>query len=180
LPGNPGLSRSDIHGPADQEKSNHMTKDRRARTDGRLSRMLHVLLHMARQDVAFTSDQIAKMLNTNPVLVRRTMAGLREAGYVRSEKGHGGGWTLAKDLSNVSLLDVYKALGGSTIFAIGNINDNPECAVERVVNGAMNDALNEAEALLMERFEAVALSDLAQQFDEICRARGWDGNPHPT
>jgi len=32
----------------------------------------------------------------------------------------------------------------------------------------------------MERFEAVALSDLAQQFDEICRARGWDGNPHPT
>lgn len=29
------------------------------------------------------------MLGTNPVVVRRTMAGLREAGYVKSEKGHG-------------------------------------------------------------------------------------------
>ena len=75
-----------------------MTKDRRARTDGRLSRMLHVLLHMARQDVAFTSDQIAKMLNTNPVLVRRTMAAkaLRcvMAAVIRVRLGRGGACAL--------------------------------------------------------------------------------------
>ncbi|MGO4775349.1 Rrf2 family transcriptional regulator, partial [Lysobacter sp. 2RAB21] len=47
------------------------------RSDSRLSRMLHVLLHMARHDQAFTSEQISRMLNTNPVVVRRTMAGLR-------------------------------------------------------------------------------------------------------
>jgi Rrf2 family protein len=140
--------------------------------------MLHVLLHMARHDAAFTSDQIARMLDTNPVLVRRTMAGLREAGYVRSEKGHGGGWTLAKDLRTVSLLDIYKAIGGPTIFAIGNINDNPQCAVERVVNEAMDDALSDAEALLLKRFASVALSDLAQRFDEISSASGWDAD-HP-
>jgi DNA-binding IscR family transcriptional regulator len=45
------------------------------RTDSRLSRMLHVLLHMARHDKPFTSEQIAKMLQTNPVVVRRTMGG---------------------------------------------------------------------------------------------------------
>jgi DNA-binding IscR family transcriptional regulator len=106
------------------------------------------------------------------------MAGLREAGYVRSEKGHGGGWTLAKDLRTVSLLDIYKAIGGPTIFAIGNINDNPQCAVERVVNEAMDDALSDAEALLLKRFASVALSDLAQRFDEISSASGWDAD-HP-
>jgi DNA-binding IscR family transcriptional regulator len=45
------------------------------RNDSRLSRMLHVLLHMARHDAPMTSETIAKMLGTNPVVVRRTMAG---------------------------------------------------------------------------------------------------------
>ena len=106
------------------------------------------------------------------------MAGLREAGYVRSEKGHGGGWTLANDLRTVTLLEIYKAIGGPTIFAIGNISDNPQCAVERVVNAALDDALDEAEALLLKRFASVTLSDLARQFDEICSASGWDA-AHP-
>ncbi|WP_163333785.1 Rrf2 family transcriptional regulator, partial [Klebsiella aerogenes] len=68
------------------------------RHDSRLSRMLHVLIHMDRYDGSITSDNIAKMLNTNPVVVRRTMAGLRNTGYVRSDKGHGGGWILARPL----------------------------------------------------------------------------------
>jgi DNA-binding IscR family transcriptional regulator len=58
--------------------------------DGRLSRMLHVLIHMDRIEGPITSAQAAQMLHTNPVVVRRTMAGLREAGFVRSEKGHAG------------------------------------------------------------------------------------------
>ena len=52
------------------------------RSDNRLSRMLHVLLHMAEQDAPLTSETIGKMLNTNPVVVRRMMSGLRERGYV--------------------------------------------------------------------------------------------------
>ncbi|MZC01638.1 transcriptional regulator, partial [Salmonella enterica subsp. enterica serovar 4,12:i:-] len=42
------------------------------RNDTRLSRMLHVLIHMSRHDRPATSDNIAEMLNTNPVVVRRT------------------------------------------------------------------------------------------------------------
>ncbi len=46
--------------------------------------------------------------------------GLRDAGYVRSEKGHGGGWAIAADLGTVSLLDIHRAVGGPRIFAIGS------------------------------------------------------------
>lgn len=143
------------------------------RSDSRLSRMLHVLLHMARHDAPFTSEQIATMLGTNPVVVRRTMAGLREAGYVRSEKGHGGGWTIACDLAQVTLLDIHHAVGGPHLFAIGNGSDNPECAVERVVNAALDDALRQAEALLIARLGSIALADLARQFDAESTAKGW-------
>lgn len=141
------------------------------RTDSRLSRMLHVLLHMARHDAPFTSEQIAIMLGTNSAVVRRTMAGLRKAGYVHAEKGHGGGWTLARDLREVTLLDIHNAVGGPRIFAIGAEHDNPDCAVERVVNAALEDALARAQSVLLERLGSVALADLAAEFDAICRTR---------
>ena len=53
--------------------------------DSRLSRMLHVLLHIDQAERGLTSDEIGRMLDTNPVVIRRTMAGLREQGYVTSE-----------------------------------------------------------------------------------------------
>lgn len=138
------------------------------RNDSRLSRMLHVLLHMARHDGPITSEAIARMLGTNPVVVRRTMAGLRDAGYVRSEKGHGGGWAIAADLKKISLLDVHRAVGGPRIFAIGNEHPNADCAVEKAVNEALEDALREAEALLVARLGAVSLAELARGFDARC------------
>jgi len=135
------------------------------RHDSRLSRMLHVLIHMDRHASAATSETIATMLNTNPVVVRRTMAGLRDRGYVRSEKGHGGGWTLARPLSEMTLLDIYEAVGGPPVFAVGPASDRPDCLVEQAVNAALSDAFEEAEKLLLKRFSAVTLADIALDFD---------------
>jgi len=135
------------------------------RNDTRLSRMLHVLIHMARNEQPVTSDSIAQMLGTNPVVVRRTMALLKEQGYVRSEKGHRGGWMLAKPLANMTLLDIHQALGSSSIFAIGLSSDHPECLVEQAVNEALTDAFDAAQALLIERLGQVTLEQLARDFE---------------
>src|SRR3546814_8971721 len=85
-----------------------ISKDCIMRNDSRLSRMLHVLLHMARHEGPMTSDEIARMLGTNAVVVRRTMAGLRDSGYVRSEKGHGGGWAIQAELETRSEEHTYE------------------------------------------------------------------------
>ena len=130
--------------------------------------MLHVLLHMARHDGPMTSEEIARMLGTNPVVVRRTMAGLRDSGYVRSEKGHGGGWVIEADLEVVSLLDIHRAVGGPRLFTIGNVHPNADCAVEQVVNEALESALNEAEAMLVSTLGTVSLAELARRFDARC------------
>ena len=110
------------------------------RKDSRLSRMLHLLLHLSKFDKPATSEAIAGMLGTNPVVIRRTLAGLREHGYVASEKGHGGGWVLARPLEEITLLDIHRALGTPETFAIGNAQDNPTCAIERSVNAALGEA----------------------------------------
>jgi DNA-binding IscR family transcriptional regulator len=132
--------------------------------DSRLSSVLHALLHMAASDHPMTSGTLAACMGTNPVVVRRTMAGLRAAGFVRSEKGHGGGWTIACDLGRVTLRDVHEALGEPALFAVGNRNEAPQCLVEQSVNAALNDAFEAAEALLMQRFGRVTLAALAKDF----------------
>lgn len=133
------------------------------RHDTRLSRMLHVLIHMDRYDGPATSEVIAHMLGTNPVVVRRTMAGLRDRGYVRSEKGHGGGWVLTRPLADITLRDIHAALGSPQLFSIGLSGDNPECVVEQAVNAALEEAMNEAENILLAKFGTVTLANLAEE-----------------
>ncbi|SFV36593.1 Rrf2 family protein [Devosia crocina] len=138
--------------------------------DSRLSGILHVLLHMAQAPGPVTSEVLGQAMSTNPAVIRRIMAGLRKAGYVRSGKGHGGGWTLSCALEDVTLLDIYKALGEPTLLAIGLRNDDSRCLVEQSVNAALSASFAEAEALLLARFGEVTLADLNKTF-----ASGYDG-----
>lgn len=132
--------------------------------DSRLSGVLHVLLHMAEHEGPATSEVLAKAMNTNPVVIRRIMAGLREQGYVCSEKGHGGGWTLACDLAAITLRDIYHALGSPSLLAMGNRTEAPGCLVEQAVNAALDAAYHDAEALLLSRLGDVTLEMLSADF----------------
>jgi len=132
--------------------------------DSRLSSVLHALLHMASHGRPMTSEALAACMSTNPVVVRRTMAGLREAGFVRSDNGHGGGWSITCDLNAVTLRDIHQALGEPTIFAIGHRSGSPECLVEQSVNAALDGAFDAAEKLLMQSFAGATLAALAEDF----------------
>ncbi len=135
------------------------------KTDSRLSSVLHVLLHMAHSDRPLTSDELAQYLHSHAVVVRRTLAGLRDLGYVQSGKGHGGGWTIVCDLTVVTLRDIYDAVGSPVVFAMGNRTENPACLVEQAVNEALADAMQEAESLLVARLGSVTLADLSADFN---------------
>lgn len=130
------------------------------KSDSRLSGVLHLLLHMADSGEPMTSDTLAAIMRTNPVVVRRTLAGLRRSALVRSERGHGGGWTLAADLERITLRDVHAALGAPPLFAIGNRHDAPDCLLEQAVNAAIDRPLRQAEDMLLAAFSAVSLATL--------------------
>ncbi|MGT2443602.1 RrF2 family transcriptional regulator [Ensifer adhaerens] len=139
--------------------------------DSRLSSVLHALLHMAERDEPLTSDELAMCMRTNPVVVRRTMGFLRDAGIVSSARGHAGGWAITADLKTVTLRQLHETLGEPAIFAIGNRQEMPECLVEQAVNAALDTAFAEAEALLLDRFAHVTLADLAEDFARRHRLR---------
>lgn len=134
--------------------------------DSRLSSVLHLLLHLMDTEDAIPSEKLATAMNSNPVVVRRTMAGLREAGLVTSEKGHGGGWRLSCDPEQTTVLDVYRALGFPRLFAMGNRCETPTCLIEQAVNVALNDAFQEAEALITAQLDTLTLFALSTDFGE--------------
>ncbi len=140
--------------------------------NSRLSDALHVLLHMAERREPTTSEALAKAMDTNPVVIRRIMAGLRDQGFVRSVKGHGGGWTLACDLSAVTLRDIYTALGSPSLLALGVRTESPGCVVEQAVNAAISRACHDASALLLSRLGEVTLAMLSTDFHDRLVSRG--------
>lgn len=139
--------------------------------------MLHLLLHMAQAGEPLTSERLAGMLRTNPVHVRRTLAGLRERGLVSSEKGHGGGWLVTRSLDAITLYDVYQALGEPELFAIGHRNERSACRVETAVNESLDQTLMEAEALVHARLRAVTLAALLDGVRRDSAAAPHDHSP---
>ena len=132
--------------------------------NSRLSSVLHALLHMAEHEGPMSSETLSHCLGTNPVVVRRTLGLLRDAGIVSADRGHSGGWRISADLAAISLRRLHEILGESEFFAIGHRSQNPSCLVEQAVNAALGQALADAQALLNARFESISLADLAADF----------------
>ncbi|WP_348751810.1 Rrf2 family transcriptional regulator [uncultured Aquincola sp.] len=140
--------------------------------DSRLSGVLHCLLHMAELQQPATSEWLARAMQTNPVVIRRLMAGLRDAGLVASAKGHGGGWVLSCPLDRITLRDIHEAVGAPALLAVGHREESPGCLVEQAVNAALDDAYRQAEALLLKRLSGITLAALSRDFRQRLQASG--------
>lgn len=145
-----------------------------------LSVALHLLAHLAELGRPVTSEEMAGWLQTNPVVVRRGLAGLREAGLVASVKGHGGGWTLGRAAEKISLLDVYRALHEPLL--PHPRRESPGCLVEAAVVDRLAGCFEAVEAQLAERFAQINLADLgrdvASRLEALGHARGAIANAH--
>ncbi|MDB5585616.1 MAG: Rrf2 family transcriptional regulator [Devosia sp.] len=128
----------------------------------RLSVALHALVHLVDKPEAVTSTILSECLMTNPVVVRRVMGELREAGIVSSAKGHDGGWRLTRPPGEVSLQDVHAALGETLLLRAESDPGDTACTIVRTVDRVMTDFLADAEALLAARLKRISLGDLAR------------------
>ncbi|MEM8980935.1 MAG: Rrf2 family transcriptional regulator [Pseudomonadota bacterium] len=129
--------------------------------NSRLSLALHTLSHMAGDpDKLRTSADIAAHAGTNPVVVRRVLGKLRESGLLRSEKGHAGGWQLARAPEQITLADVYLALDEQ--FVASNIDPKtPDCSVEHALQRRVTHVLEGVERSLVQKLSETTITDVA-------------------
>lgn len=149
--------------------------------DSKLSLALHALGHIAASaGTALRSDDLARIGPTNPVVVRRVLGLLRDAGLVTSAKGHAGGWRLAKAADRITVADVYRALGEHLDPAPGAGPENPPtCAIERALHSAWDDAIAQAEAALLYRLSKVSIAELSGSFAAALDRAHEHGSPMP-
>lgn len=102
------------------------------------------------------------MLTTHPVVVRRLLAGLRDAGLLEATKGRAGGWRVARPLDEISMGDVFEALGRPGQPEPHETRDHPGCSVEGAVNRTLTGVESEALKLILSRYEAMSLGDIAR------------------
>ena len=128
--------------------------------NSRLSLALHTLSHMAGEpDRLRTSADIAKHAGTNPVVVRRVLGRLRKAGLLTSEKGHAGGWRLARPPQDVTLADIYLALDESLI-ATETEEHTSNCSVEHALQRKVSAVMVDIERSLIERLSATTIAEV--------------------
>ena len=128
----------------------------------RLSVALHVLVHLAERGEVRTSEDLARCARTNAVVIRRTLAGLRDAGFVTSVSGPGGGWSLARGADSISVGEVCRALGERLLFAL-DLGAPRRCRVQAGVTGVLDEFLEEAEGMLMERLDRVSIASVVRR-----------------
>ncbi|MGF6665142.1 Rrf2 family protein [Paraburkholderia atlantica] len=144
-------------------------------TSSRFAFAVHVLALLSLQGgVPLSSEMIAGSVNTNPVLIRRLLAMLSEAGLTTSQMGAGGGALLARRPEQITLLDVYRAVEDAKLFALHREEPNPACMVGRniqsVLSGIVDEAQQAMEAALAARTLADATADVGSARRSIARA----------
>lgn len=128
--------------------------------NSRLSLALHTLSHMAATpDRMQTSADIARHAGTNPVVVRRVLGKLRKAGLLTSEKGHAGGWRLARKPEEITFADVYLALD-ERLVAADDKADAAACSVENDLQERISGVLEEIEQKLVEKLAETSISEV--------------------
>ncbi|MDX8350456.1 Rrf2 family transcriptional regulator [Cognatiyoonia sp. IB215446] len=132
--------------------------------NGRFSLSLHVLGHLAAQPHrSLTSAEIAEHNGTHAGFVRRVLGLLRAGGLVASEKGHSGGWRLAKPPEEISLADVFDALGEQLVPSeSGGESNPPECVIERTVAQDIDVALAAATEAMRANLKHRTIADLGK------------------
>ena len=114
--------------------------------NSRFAIAVHILTLLARYaERPVKSDFLAQSVNTNPVVIRRLLCTLAQAGLVASQTGAAGGSWLARPAAQISLNEVYRAVEAGHSLALPRRKANAECPVGRHIEDVLTDVIRETE-----------------------------------
>lgn len=129
--------------------------------NSRFAVAVHVLTLMAWSDEEpLKSEQVADSVNTNPVVIRRMLCELADAGLVVSQPGATGGSRLAMDPAKTTLLDVYKALETGSVFSLHRQPPSQDCPVGVNIATVLSDVLSEVDAAVEQTLRQITIQDM--------------------
>lgn len=119
---------------------------------------LHIVGFLASRDgEPLTSDRLARTYGTSPVVLRRVLAKLQQAGIVQTQRGVGGGAVLARSADQINLREVFEAVSTRSELIPRHPGDG-EGGVAPVLADYINELYAEAERALFAKLESVTVA----------------------
>jgi Rrf2 family protein len=128
---------------------------------------VHVLAMLAKScDERIKSDYLAKSVNTNPVVIRRLLSALHNAGLVASLTGACGGSCLNKSPEEITLLEVFRAVSTSEVFSLHPNTPNQDCVIGRNIQRVLCDLQTEMDRAIESKLALHTLRDVIESVDD--------------
>ena len=123
---------------------------------------------MVVQKYKVMSDFLAGSINTNPVIIRKILSQLKNAGLITVARGTGG-IELTRDLSEITFFDVYEAVGAVENGDLFHFHDspNPQCPVGRNIHALLDDKLKAIQGAMEDEMRKFTLLDLRSGMTEF-------------
>ena len=124
---------------------------------------IHMLTFMEtfKDEYKVTSEFLAASINVNPVIIRRILSQLKEAGIIEVKRGTGGA-APAKPLEEITFLDVYRAvecIEENTLFHFHE-NPNPDCPVGRNIHKILDGRLLKVQQAMERELQGMTMADV--------------------
>ncbi|NIK52039.1 Rrf2 family transcriptional regulator [Xanthomonas arboricola] len=107
------------------------------------------------------SEDLAYSANTGAVVIRGLLSRLIAAGLTSSQLGAGGGALLARPAEDISLLEIYRAVENTELFALHRTPPCEACAVGGNILQALQPALERARQAMEQELAGVSVAQLA-------------------
>ncbi len=120
-----------------------------------------------KDEYKITSDFLASSINVNPVIIRRILSQLRDAGIIEVKRGTGGA-AVIKPLDEITFLDVYRAvecIEENTLFHFHE-NPNPDCPVGKNIHNILDDKLKRVQDAMERELDAITLADVMRDLEK--------------
>ena len=126
---------------------------------------IHMLTCMEtfKEEHKITSDFLAASINVNPVIIRRILSQLKDAGLIEVKRGTGGA-AVRKPLDEITFLNIYRAvecIEENTLFHFHE-NPNPNCPVGKNIHNILDDKLHRVQAAMERELESITLADVME------------------
>ncbi|WP_439424932.1 Rrf2 family transcriptional regulator [Oenococcus alcoholitolerans] len=128
----------------------------------KLSDAIHVLTYIdIFKDGDLSSSAIANSIESNPSLVRRSMAQLTKKGLLVSQPGTVR-VKLARPSDEISLLDIYQAIDEVHELLHVDPQTNLDCPVGRNIQPVLRDFYDQIQKAAEQKMAAIKLSDISR------------------
>lgn len=132
----------------------------------RFATAIHIMTLLAKVPQEWlTSEWIAGSINVNPVIVRKELKELRNAGLIISRLGKEGGTKLSKSAEDIKISQIYAAVKNNEVLGKKNQKPNAVCPVGKEINSHLILLFDATEQLVRDFLGNKSLQEFADQFD---------------